>query len=159
MKKLMIVAVLLFAFALTVAPALAYDGCGQCGSSMFRNRCACPDQSNTATGVTNNISSKASVGDNTVMGGFFGGGAIFTDSAISQTEGVNAINSNLKTGFSMGSQSQTNTAKFVTNNISSEASVGGNTVIGSGMVMTGGASSATRGINLVNTNLKIGGSW
>ena len=153
MKKIMIVGVFVFAIALTanVAFAECNGGCQQ--------SCPCPDQSNTAFGVKNIVSSSAYNGGNSISGGFVGGGTITTGGAISSATGINAVNSNVKIGSSWGSKAQTNNAKKVTNQVTSAAGNGGNSisgfVVGGGTITTGGAISRAKGINLVNTNVKI----
>lgn len=154
MKKILIVGIFVFAFALTMNVAFA----GTCYNSQHQV-CPCPDQSNTAIGVTNGISSQAISGGNTISGAF-AGGSIYTGASISGAAGINAINSNLKTGMSMGTSSQTNTAMFSENGITSGSQSGVNgisgTLVGGGTVVSGASISGAKGINLVNTNIKIG---
>ncbi|MFA6383460.1 MAG: hypothetical protein WCX17_03480 [Parcubacteria group bacterium] len=145
MKKLITAAVFVFAFALAVTPALAGTTC--CKKPQ---KCPCPDQSNTAVGVSNTVTAGANTGNNMSMG-FFSG--VATGPAFSTASGVNAINTNVKTGWSTGSQQ--NGAYGVSNTVASAANTGYNA--SSGMVITGGAAAGAQGVNLVNTNVKIGG--
>lgn len=155
MKKLIFVGVLVFAFALTMN--VAFAGC--CGGYM--QQCSCPDQSNTAVGVKNTVSSQAVSGGNEISKSFVGGTIISTGTSTSSTLGANAVNSNVKTGFSFGPSAQTNTALMVENGVLSGAQSGGNVVkksvvFGTTGIYTGASTSKTAGINLVNTNVKLG---
>lgn len=158
MKKLLIVGVFVFAFALTANVAFACPG--GCGQPI----CPCPDQSNTAWNVTNNVSSSANTGGNEIEKGTFNGAtSIYTGGAGATTYGINAVNSNLKSGWSWKS-TQSNNAIVVKNSVSADANTGANeigkgTFNGGTSIYTNGAGSTTKGINLVNTNVKIGGGW
>ncbi len=151
MKKLMIVAVFVFAFALTAN--VAFANCGMCGY----NPCPCPDQSNTAIGVSNNVGASANTGANTTGWSFWKSGTIVTGDAGASASGLNAINSNYASGW--GSKTQTNKAYGVSNNVGADANTGANSAMGGGYVQTGNAGATAQGVNLVNTNIKIGGGW
>jgi hypothetical protein len=141
MKKILIVAVFVFAIALTANVAFAGV------------------QTNNAFMVSNSVSSGASNGGNLVTG-MFGGGTIITGGAISHASGINAVNTNVNSGFSWGPQVQGNNAMLVSNGVASGAENGGNVVagvIGGGTVWTGGAISGARGVNLVNSNVNMSG--
>ncbi|HRZ95140.1 MAG TPA: hypothetical protein P5262_01085 [Candidatus Moranbacteria bacterium] len=153
MKKILFVGVMIFAFALTMNVAFA------CQCMPYQQQCACPDQSNTAIGVKNTVSSQAFSGANTISGGFVGSAAIVTGTSVSKTIGANAVNSNVKTGWSFGPSAQTNKAFGVENGVLSGAQSGGNEVsgfvVGGGTVWTGKSVAKTAGVNLVNTNVKL----
>jgi hypothetical protein len=155
MKKLMIVA-FVFAIALTASVAFAGDRC----FDRHHNPCPCPDQSNSAVGVSNGISSQAISGGSSISGGYVGGGTIVSGASVSKVIGLNAINSNVKTGMSYGSSAQTNSAMFSDNVISSGSQSGVSTIsggyVGGGTIVAGASISKVKGINLINTNVKIG---
>ncbi len=151
MKKFMVLGAVVFAFALTTSVAFAF--CGMCGF----NPCPCPEQSNSAYNVTNEVSAVSTTGINS-NAYVFGSAGITTGGAGSAVMGINAINSNLKTGMSFGPSAQTNKAINVANTVAAGSYTGQNTntYTGCATINTGGALSAAKGINLVNTNVKIG---
>ena len=158
MKKFMIVAVVVFAFALTMS--VAFAGSTRCGG--YRQPvCPCPDQSNVADDVYNTVSSAAYSGENNISQNNSGGSAAITaGSARSAAYGVNAINTNVKLGSSVGRQ--TNDAEDSANLVGSVADAGVNAISqsnsGAGAtIYTNGTSSRAKGVNLVNTNVKVGG--
>lgn len=150
MKKILFVGVMIFAFALTMNVAFA------CQCMPYQQRCACPDQSNSAYNVSNQVTSASSTGLNS-NAYVFGPAGINTGAATSATYGANAVNSNVKTGWSFGPSAQTNRAANVANVVSSGSYTGQNTnaYTGSASIRTGAAGSTTVGINLVNTNVKL----
>ena len=158
MKKLIVAGVVVFAFALTMNVAFA----GRCGGPR-QPACPCPDQSNEAEDIYNGVSSNAVSGGNVISGGYVGGGMIFTGASISKAKGINAVNSNVKTGSSFGSSAQKNEAEDIDNEVVSGAGSGQNEISGfvvkGGFIKSGVSVSKAKGINLVNTNVKLGGSW
>lgn len=153
----MIAAVLVFALALTLNVAFAREQ--RCYNQQHQ-QCPCPDQSNDANDIVNEFSAVSSTGNNDVAFAF-GSAGIYTGDAYASVLGANAVNSNLKTGFSFGSSAQTNKAVFVKNSTTAASNTGYNTVkfTGAATVATGAAVSTVKGINLVNTNVKLGGGW
>jgi len=159
MKKILIVGVFVFAIALTanVAFATTCPG-GQCGGPQI---CPCPDQSNTAHDITLSVSSGAYTGGNSITMAGVNGTGIWTGNAVSSARGVNAVNSNLAVGSSRGDNAQVNKANDITAGVSSAADTGLNGISkahtsGAGII-TGNSTSRVSGINLVNTNVRIGG--
>lgn len=139
MKKLLIVGVLVFAFALAVTPALA---------------------ANYNFSMTNSYtSSKASTGGNEIERNFGGFNTIATGDAISSAKSINVANTNVSGGWSFGSSSNYNTA-FTNSTTKSSAKTGGNEIEsnfgGVNGIYTGGALSGATSINLVNSNVKLG---
>jgi hypothetical protein len=155
MKKLIFVAVMIFAFMFTMNVTFA-----ACCGGPVQQSCACPDQSNTAIGVNNGITSNAISGGSEISGGLVGNATIISGASVSGAAGVNAINSNVKVGTSWYSQPQTNTAMFSSNGITSGAQSGGSkisgVVVGGGTIVSAGSLSGAKGINLINTNVKVG---
>lgn len=157
MKKLIIVGVFVFAFALTMNVAFAECiGCGQ-------QQCPCPDQSNTAINVNNGVSSSAYTGNNTIYQAGISGNGINTGNATSSARGISAVNSNVALGDTgRGDYTQTNKAYKVDNGTASLADTGLNSIYqahvsGAGTaISTGNSTSRVSGISLVNTNVKIG---
>ncbi len=150
MKKLIIAGVFVFAFALTANAVFACRG----------PVCPCPDQSNDADDITLSVSSEASTGYNSISKAGINGTGIRTGDAVSSARGINAVNSNMA-GSSRGDNAQVNEADDVTAGVSSLADTGVNDISkahtsGSGII-TGNSTSRVKGINLVNTNVKIGG--
>jgi hypothetical protein len=145
MKKLMIVAVLVFAFAITMNVALATGHNGQ---------------TNTAIGVSNSVTAISDTGYNNIGQVCVSGSAsISTGDAMSEAAGINAIN----TSFAMKKVygGQTNNAMGAENSVGAQATTGTNGItmarIGGGTsISTGKSVSKVKGINLINTSIKIG---
>jgi hypothetical protein len=146
MKKLLIIGVFVFAFALAITPAFAFQFGHNSGTSNFA--------------VTNSsVGSYADTGGNSINKNLLGGTkTINTGTANAQTLGINAINTNVNIGGSR--VRSTNNTAFTTSIVSSEAYSGANKIKGNaggaGTISTGIANAETLGINLVNTNVKVG---
>jgi hypothetical protein len=177
MKKLMIVAIV-FAIALSASYASAGNVC----YDNNHKQCPCPDQSNSAYGVSATIGSMANSGGNEItVSGAKSNNSITTGNADSKVDGTIYVNSNSKSGmWTMGSQ--TNSAKDLELAISAYADTGTNVITvkdknknkpsysKSGMfgthhmtvsestnsIKTGNSTSKTNGVIMVNSNVKIG---
>ncbi len=149
MKKILILGAFAFVFALTASVASASWGGFSSG------------QENTAIGVSNSVASVADTGNNTIEKACITASAkITTGNATSSASGFNAINSNFAKNLTYGSQS--NFVKSSGNEVFSQATTGNNMIekmrisSGGAEIRTGDALSRVRGINLINTSVKLG---
>lgn len=149
MKKILILGTFAFVFALTASVASANWGGFSSG------------QSNTAIGVSNSVASVADTGNNTIQKNCLMGTALITTgNATSSASGFNAINGNFAKNLTYGSQS--NYAKSSGNEVFSQATTGTNMIekmkisSGGAEIRTGAALTRARGINLINTSIKLG---
>lgn len=173
MKKLLIVSVFVFAFALTANVAFAHDGC--C-FPIYQSCCPKVDinASNYAS-ITNNISSNSNTGYNTILGK--GASLISTGAAWSSSTAYNNANVNQITVYKplQGTVSITaNNGAGVTNTVTAYSNTGYNNITscdcqthkpcgGGGCsdpcpcptstIWTGGSTSGSYATTLLNSNV------
>jgi len=139
MKKLVTIMVVVFAFAMTMNVAFAY-------------------QSNSAFGVNNGISATAVSGGNSISGLYVGSGTIVAGTSVAKAKGISAVNTNVKVGYGM--ESQANNAFGVGNGIEAAGASGDNEITGAivngGTIRTDTSVAKAKGITLLNTNVKFG---
>jgi len=147
MKKLMIIAVLVFAFAITLNVALAFGGYTS-------------GQTNVAIGVSNDVTAISDSGNNEIEKICINGDAsIDTGNANASATGINAINTSFAMNKVYGGQK--NIAKEAMNSVGAQSTTGNNEIEkgkigGSASITTGMTISKAKGINLINTSIKIG---
>ncbi len=159
MKKILIgTSVFSFAFLLTAASVLAWGG----GSYNHYSNYQQGQQTNYAHDVLNYIEASSFTGDNAIGKAEIDENAsIDTGNAVSSADGTNAINSNwvrmTRTNY------QKNMAMNASNGIGSYSSTGNNAIgkadIDGASIITGNAASSASGMNLINTNVQIGGGF
>ena len=156
MKKLILGSmVFVFSFVFAVSAALAW---GRHDSG----------QTNYAHDVLNYLEASSSTGNNAIgKADIHGNALIDTGHAYSFADGTNAVNSSWSRTFM--TRSQKNIANEVSNgvgaysetgeNVIGKADIGGRRTSGSATISAGNSESSASGMNLINTNVEIGGSW
>jgi len=163
MKKIMIVAVLVFAFAITLNVAFAQIPCGNCGPGMppHQDDCKCPaiNVSNTNRGtIFNTTSATALTGKNIATSSWFGNAGITSGAAYAVTDVKNQIGSNettvvgAKGPVTIGSSN----AGSIMNLTTSSAKTGMNWATakcGSAGITSGAATAGSTVMNVVGFNV------
>jgi hypothetical protein len=94
--------------------------------------------------VSNNIVNSATTGLNTVTGGFFTGGVIWTGDALATVDATNIV------------KGDCGCTTKVSNNLLNTASTGLNKVTGGGTIVTGNAGAGVTALNVVVTKVQRG---